>query len=128
MDGFIEVPNEIVGEIFLHCLPDSKFHPPDPRQAPILLTHVCRSWRGFAQQYGPLWSSIQIVRKMIRENETDMELQKIDDQLNLWIDHGGLRPLDVDISLQNIYRRFNSHPDITNTGTPDVKVLFKFSL
>ena len=34
-----------------------------------------------------------------------MELQKIKDQLNLWADNGGLRPLDVDISLQNVYFR-----------------------
>jgi len=54
MDGFINIPNEIVGKIFIYCLPNSKFHRPDPHLAPILLTHVCRSWRDFARQYGLL--------------------------------------------------------------------------
>jgi len=105
MDGFTNIPNEIVAEIFLYCLPISKFHRPNPRLAPILLTHVCCSWRVFARQYGPLWSGIQIFRNTVQESEADMELQKIKDQLNLWADNGGLRPLDVDISLQNVYFR-----------------------
>ena len=119
MDGFTNIPNEIVGEIFLHCLPKDKFHRPDPRLAPILLTHVCRSWRAFARQYGSLWSSIQIVRKMVQESEADIELRKINDQLNMWANNGGLRPLDVDISLQNIFWHFKTCPD-TNTSTFEV--------
>jgi len=121
MDGFTNIPNEIVGEIFLHCLPNSKFHRPDPHLAPILLTHVCRSWRDFARQYGPLWSSIQIVRKIVRDGEINTELQKINDQLNLWANDGGVRPLDVDVSLQNVvWATTPSHISGAFTGTPEV--------
>jgi len=124
MDGFTNVPNEIVGEIFLHCLPNSKFHRPDPHLAPILLTHVCRSWRDFARQYGPLWSSIQIVRKMVQDREIDTELQKINDQLDLWANDGGVQPLDVDVSLQNVFWAAGpSHISDAITGTPEVNPL-----
>jgi len=121
MDGFTNIPNEIVGEIFLLCLPNPKFHRPDPHLAPILLTHICRSWRVFARQYGPLWSSIQIVRKIVRDGEINTELQKINDQLNLWANDGGVRPLDVDVSLQNVFWAATpSHISGAFTGTLEV--------
>jgi len=52
-----------------------------------------------------------------------MELQKIKDQLNLWADNGGLRPLDVDISLQNVCFRTQWRYEVNSPAS-----LPKFSL
>jgi len=69
------------------------------------------------------WSGIQNFRNTVQESEADMELQKIKDQLNLWADNGGLRPLDVDISLQNICFRTQWRYEVNSPAS-----LPKFSL
>lgn len=47
-------PADILLEIFLHCLPDRWDIEFDPSEAPILLTHVCRRWRGLAMGFASL--------------------------------------------------------------------------
>ncbi|KDR79976.1 hypothetical protein GALMADRAFT_62217, partial [Galerina marginata CBS 339.88] len=60
IDGFPNIPSEIIIDIFLLCLPDEPFHRPHPQTAPILLTHVCSSWREFASRLPELWTSISL--------------------------------------------------------------------
>ncbi|KAF8874601.1 hypothetical protein BD779DRAFT_249504 [Infundibulicybe gibba] len=50
------LPPEILGEIFLHCLPLGKRGTFSTRHAPWLLTKVCRSWRKVALSTPLLWS------------------------------------------------------------------------
>ncbi|KAK7021246.1 F-box domain-containing protein [Favolaschia claudopus] len=55
----LDLPAEIVCEIFLRCL----LHPhvvPRAHDAPILLTHVCRRWREIALSFPGLWTSISV--------------------------------------------------------------------
>ncbi|KAJ7265374.1 hypothetical protein B0H12DRAFT_1100517 [Mycena haematopus] len=46
---------EITSEIFLHCLPAFPSHvsPTSPRHIPMLLLHVCRTWRSIALESTP---------------------------------------------------------------------------
>ena len=57
MDG---IPSEIVAEIFFLCLPATNYVRPHPSTAPILLTHVCSSWRAFAFDFPDLWTNIHL--------------------------------------------------------------------
>ncbi|KAF7303154.1 hypothetical protein MKEN_01279100 [Mycena kentingensis (nom. inval.)] len=55
------LPNELIIEIFLRCLPHSpnrKYYP-WPRAAPLLLTYVCRHWKLLALASPELWSSVE---------------------------------------------------------------------
>ncbi|KAJ7772986.1 hypothetical protein DFH07DRAFT_149032 [Mycena maculata] len=51
------LPPEILGKIFMQCLPDDEFITPDATTAPILLCGVCRQWRMVALATPQLFSS-----------------------------------------------------------------------
>lgn len=56
------LPVEVLQEIFHHCSLDKlEGSLVDHRQAPVLLTHICSSWRRVAIATPSLWSSIHIV-------------------------------------------------------------------
>ncbi|KAF8171125.1 hypothetical protein BJ912DRAFT_996215 [Pholiota molesta] len=55
-----KLPHDLLSKIFLRCLSE---HPlddaqPDTTIAPILLCHVCSSWRAVALTSAPLWSHL----------------------------------------------------------------------
>jgi F-box-like len=54
------LPPELLGKIFIHCLPPRVWQPPFPkvREAPMLLCQVCRYWRELALSLPMLWSSV----------------------------------------------------------------------
>jgi hypothetical protein len=54
------VPLEILQCIFVRCLPTKHNGVMSSRQAPILLTHVCRDWRAAALKMPRLWASLHI--------------------------------------------------------------------
>ncbi|KAF7298729.1 hypothetical protein MIND_00820400 [Mycena indigotica] len=54
------VPEDILREIFLYCLAAEPVALVDARRAPMLLTHVCASWRHLAHAMPALWNSIHI--------------------------------------------------------------------
>ncbi|KAF8189044.1 hypothetical protein BJ912DRAFT_801809, partial [Pholiota molesta] len=51
------LPYEILLEIFIHCLPGYSLlqQQPSTTSAPILLCHICSSWRRLAQASSTLW-------------------------------------------------------------------------
>ncbi|KAF5327623.1 hypothetical protein D9619_004634 [Psilocybe cf. subviscida] len=56
------LPVEVLQEIFQHCVPEKVEETVvDTRYAPVLLTHICRSWRRIATATPVLWSSVHIV-------------------------------------------------------------------
>ncbi|KAF5393488.1 hypothetical protein D9757_000469 [Collybiopsis confluens] len=54
------LPAEVLTEIFLHCLPADRNPVRSTREAPLLLTGVCRRWREVALHSPSLWNSIHI--------------------------------------------------------------------
>ncbi|KAF8189042.1 hypothetical protein BJ912DRAFT_1143232 [Pholiota molesta] len=54
------VPYDILFEIFVRCLPQDRFEirQPETRIAPILLCHICSSWRAIALTTPILWSQL----------------------------------------------------------------------
>ncbi|KAJ2936986.1 hypothetical protein H1R20_g103, partial [Candolleomyces eurysporus] len=55
------VPDDILNEIFLQCLPEHDLLIDIlPSKAPVLLTHVCRHWRRVALEFAGLWTSIKL--------------------------------------------------------------------
>ncbi|ETW77386.1 hypothetical protein HETIRDRAFT_388921 [Heterobasidion irregulare TC 32-1] len=65
MDSTLRLPTEIIAKIFVHCLP-RLFDATDElasfklRNAPTLLTTVCKRWRDIALDTPQLWSNIYI--------------------------------------------------------------------
>jgi hypothetical protein len=66
---FRNVPYDVLREIFLQCLPEDRLDEPQPspKIAPMLLCHVCASWRAIALSNASLWTHLHI-RLPIRWN------------------------------------------------------------
>ena len=54
------LPNDILDEIFYRCLGTHRNPITSPREAPILLTHVCQRWRIAVLSSPRLWSAIHV--------------------------------------------------------------------
>ncbi|KAJ7044750.1 hypothetical protein C8F04DRAFT_941537, partial [Mycena alexandri] len=58
------LPPEITSEIFLRCLPEMReLNVVNPREAPLLWTHVCSAWRQIACSTPRLWTTFYITEK-----------------------------------------------------------------
>ncbi|KAF9476086.1 hypothetical protein BDN70DRAFT_923529 [Pholiota conissans] len=57
------LPTEMLGEIFVRCLPDYplEVRQPDPTTAPILLCHVCSLWRTIVFGTPSLWTCLYVL-------------------------------------------------------------------
>ncbi|KAF8175395.1 hypothetical protein BJ912DRAFT_988752 [Pholiota molesta] len=55
-----KLPYELLSKIFIHCLPLHPLTEPQPNTkiAPMLLCHVCSSWRDVALTCTPIWSHL----------------------------------------------------------------------
>ncbi|KAF9058944.1 hypothetical protein BDP27DRAFT_1239758, partial [Rhodocollybia butyracea] len=62
MSPIRQIPSETLGEIFMHCLPSDTlpFAVRDLKQAPLLITTICRHWRRVAIDTPELWSSLHV--------------------------------------------------------------------
>ena len=57
---FRQVPLDVVGEIFAHCLPTHHNAVVSVRVAPLLLGRVCSAWRSITLSTSRLWASLHI--------------------------------------------------------------------
>ncbi|TEB30561.1 hypothetical protein FA13DRAFT_519823 [Coprinellus micaceus] len=55
------LPQDILVEIFVHCLPQNRHSVLHVTDAPILLTTICRRWRDIALHTPRLWTSFHVV-------------------------------------------------------------------
>ncbi|KAG2057484.1 hypothetical protein BDR06DRAFT_878190, partial [Suillus hirtellus] len=62
--GFVSplwnLPNEILSKIFVHCLPEDEHLSLAQNEAPMLLTRVCKKWRGVAVATSDLWYKLHL--------------------------------------------------------------------
>lgn len=62
--GLVLNSPELLGKIFLRCLPDAEDDDNlpgySPLEAPVVLTHVSKTWRGVALAYRLLWSRLSL--------------------------------------------------------------------
>jgi hypothetical protein len=54
------LPQELLGEIFLWCHPQTKYVTPSWNDCPLILTRVCRQWRAVALSTTRLWASLNV--------------------------------------------------------------------
>ncbi|KAG2057466.1 hypothetical protein BDR06DRAFT_180188 [Suillus hirtellus] len=56
----MQLPTEILVQIFLYCIPEDGDRTPAPHLDPMLLTAVCRRWRGIAVDMSSLWRKLRL--------------------------------------------------------------------
>ncbi|KAK6977583.1 hypothetical protein R3P38DRAFT_3123693 [Favolaschia claudopus] len=63
------LPQDVLGEIFLACLPTGGNAVMSVREAPLLLGHVCRAWRSLSFSQRRLWTSLHIAVEIFKSSE-----------------------------------------------------------
>ncbi|KAK6977573.1 hypothetical protein R3P38DRAFT_3295148 [Favolaschia claudopus] len=63
------LPQDILGEIFLACLPTGGNAVMSAREAPLLLGHICRAWRSLSFSQRRLWTSLHIAVEIFKSSE-----------------------------------------------------------
>ncbi|KAJ7724942.1 hypothetical protein DFH07DRAFT_971058 [Mycena maculata] len=85
------LPLDIVQEIFLACLPSGQNSTITEYDAPLLLCHICHSWRSVAFSTPGLWASIHIV---VPSKDRMLSM----DTVNKWLSKSGVLPLSISVT------------------------------
>jgi hypothetical protein len=120
------VPPEIWGEVFNICVLSSQTAPHrrstnrafpsrrtppvpyskiDSREAPLVLTQVCRTWRNIATSMLRLWTSLDVDAANVRDEALLARISLV----RLWLERSGTRPLTLNIKLPNVNRGSARH-------------------
>ncbi|KAF7319795.1 F-box domain-containing protein [Mycena kentingensis (nom. inval.)] len=94
----LEIPNEITTEIFVHYAELVSKQYQSLWSAPLVLTHVCRTWRELAIALPRLWAEIWL---------GDKSTPRIDFLLRLWFKRAGSTPLRVHTPYAGEPRSYN---------------------
>lgn len=81
------LPSELLGEIFLRCLPQTNYVAPSSDECPMVLTRVCRHWRAVALSTPRLWASLSI--SLLRADTTG------GDEYKRWLEKASSVPLSI---------------------------------
>jgi len=93
------LPTDVLQEIFLSCLPINHDSIITKKEAPILLTQVCGSWRRIALNTPLLWASIHIpinppfLRAAGDETATDLRMMRRVTAVREWLSRSKNCPL-----------------------------------
>ncbi|KAF8171524.1 hypothetical protein BJ912DRAFT_995490 [Pholiota molesta] len=70
-----KLPYDVLGEIFIDCLPQYPllYQQPDTRIAPILLCHICSSWRMVALSSATLWTHLSCSLTITEEDGSGVD-------------------------------------------------------
>ncbi|KAF9009963.1 hypothetical protein BDQ17DRAFT_1273630 [Cyathus striatus] len=106
---------DVLEEIFLACLPENENPCVSTTEAPMLLTHICSSWRSIAHSTPRLWAAIHIVLPNIdlrfsTAHQLNFIRRKLDQHqvaAREWLDRSGVCPLSVSVYRSELR---NGHP------------------
>jgi hypothetical protein len=115
------VPPEIWGEVFDFCVLSSQAAPHrrstnrvfpshrtppvpyskiDSREAPLVLTQVCRTWRNIVTSMSRLWTSLDVDAANVRDEALLARIPL----MHLWLERSGTHPLTLNIKFPNVNR------------------------
>ncbi|KIJ98510.1 hypothetical protein K443DRAFT_206906 [Laccaria amethystina LaAM-08-1] len=114
MSPFRQLPLDVMGEIFAHCLPTHRNAALSVQEAPLLLGRVCSEWRSVTLSTPRLWASLHIPTPKphilfgpasIREMDTRCQA------VREWILRSGEIPLSISLYSSDPLFPFNGPPD-----------------
>lgn len=104
------VPNEVLGEIFTHCLPlDHRF---SCIVAPLLLLHICQLWRSIAILTGSFWSHLAFWTPSSNIDLTCYPLRF----LGGWLVRSRKSPLDIFLERDLVYNHLKFVVEVVLLG------------
>ncbi|KAJ7811622.1 hypothetical protein B0H14DRAFT_1469579 [Mycena olivaceomarginata] len=88
------LPPEILGEIFLRCIPPLIYHRGLRAHFPFNLTHVCSHWRVSALAFSELWSFLDVEQTRLNEQDRSRTLRL----MKAYLERSGQHPLSFRLS------------------------------
>ncbi|PPQ71659.1 hypothetical protein CVT26_010577 [Gymnopilus dilepis] len=134
------IPDDILREIFCHCLPTDGDAVLDVNDAPLSLTLVCSRWRQVAITTPSLWSTIHI--PIIREEidgrlftrtspmSLDQAFQRNVGRANMvmeWLQRSGSTPLSISIAMASNRFEFRDVAPPPEFVAEYIKVIMPFA-
>ncbi|KAJ7592580.1 hypothetical protein C8J56DRAFT_479406 [Mycena floridula] len=89
------LPEDMLREIFIHCLPTNKAAAIATTAAPLLFGLICRSWRDFALSTPALWASIQV---QFSPSVDSVDVQRLCNEAKTWLARSGTCPLTIGVN------------------------------
>ncbi|KAL0568739.1 hypothetical protein V5O48_013248, partial [Marasmius crinis-equi] len=94
------MPDDILREIFVRCLPIDALPARDLLEAPLLLTRICRFWREVVITTPALWNSIHILlptvfRHDLLDDGFEGLVERRFEGTKLWLERSGSLPLSI---------------------------------
>ncbi|KAJ7136477.1 hypothetical protein C8R43DRAFT_955703 [Mycena crocata] len=83
--------DDIVRGILIACLPTTHNAVVSPAAAPLLLCHICSSWRALALSTPQLWATLHIVVPSVDS------LKPLADVATTWLSRSGALPLSISV-------------------------------
>ncbi|KAF9483072.1 hypothetical protein BDN70DRAFT_828262 [Pholiota conissans] len=139
---FRRLPDDMLREIFIACLPDDRNAIMSYRKAPLLLGLVCRKWRALAYSTPALWASLHIpypVRAIVPHgipgiNQHHIQVHVKTDRLEKhytavkdWLIRSGACPLSISFSCMHL-ESAGQDDDVLNEAVHTyVSILLGFS-
>jgi len=87
-----QLPFDVWGEVFFHCLPLDHFIQPSAFTAPLLLCQINRAWRDLALSMPRLWSSLSV---KIGRNGCIPNTKLV----SPWLSRAGAHPLCISLTI-----------------------------
>ncbi|KAJ7767259.1 hypothetical protein B0H16DRAFT_354357 [Mycena metata] len=87
------LPEDVLREIFLACLPSAGNPVMSSREAPMLLVQVCSNWRKIAFATPQLWSSLHVVVPNVAR------LRDLTTAVDAWLARSGVLPLSITLAV-----------------------------
>jgi hypothetical protein len=91
-------PDEILSEIFIHCIPAQELPIRVTKRRPLLVDQICRRWREVALGTPALWSDVIVVHQE-RKNDAGRQAEREAEMAQEWLRRAGVgRPISLQLS------------------------------
>ncbi|KAJ4472830.1 hypothetical protein C8J55DRAFT_141660 [Lentinula edodes] len=109
MSSIRQIPSETLADIFVWCLPADRNAVRSLKEAPLLLTTICRNWRQVALDTPRLWTSLHI---FLPPHMSDIAVSKRAIGVKTWLQRSGSLPLSISF---HVKPHFGAPPTTTTT-------------
>ncbi|KAJ7880936.1 hypothetical protein B0H13DRAFT_2050000 [Mycena leptocephala] len=92
------LPDDVVQEIFVACMPSEHNAPITAEEAPLVLCQICSSWRTLAFSTPQLWASLHIVVPK------QSRIQALVETVNACLSRSGVLPLSISLAVSKTWR------------------------
>ncbi|KAJ7264921.1 hypothetical protein B0H12DRAFT_215247 [Mycena haematopus] len=107
------LPSEVLGEIFLACIPAIGNSDDLPAYFPYIISHVCRHWRFSALAFPKLWSFLDVGQTEENQEGDSAELSL----MKAYLERSGNHPLTFRLAYEREPMHYQTFPECLEEHT-----------